>query len=89
MSPRPHPPKEGGVGPILQMGRVEAQVVKGWTEVAQAKNMEASFLLSHLLLWPTLCPSSLGLFLARERERERVCVCVCVCILDLEGLVVF
>ena len=55
------------------------------------KNMEASFLLSHLLLWPTLCPSSLGLFLAREREREResLCVCVCVCILDLEGLVVF
>ena len=80
MSPRPHPPKEGGVGPILQMGRVEAQVVKGWTEVAQAKNMEASFLLSHLLLWPTLCPSSLGLFLAREREREREFVCVCVCV---------
>ena len=85
MSPHPSP-QEGGVGPILQMGRVEAQAVKGWTEVAQAKNMEASFLLSHLLLWPTLCPSSLGLFLARERERVCVSVCVCVCFLDLEGL---
>ena len=45
-------------------------MVKGWTEVAQAEDVEASFPLSHLPVQPTLCPASLGLFL--------VCLCVCV-----------
>ena len=77
-------PGEGAVAPILQMGRVEAQVVKGWTEVAQAEDMEASFPLSHLPVQPTLCPASLGLFLVCLCVCVSVCisvsVCVCVCL---------
>ena len=56
--------------PFYRWGELEAQVVKGWTEVAQAEDVEASFPLSHLPVQPTLCPASLGLFL--------VCLCVCV-----------
>ena len=58
--------------PFYRWGELEAQVVKGWTEVAQAEDVEASFPLSHLPVQPTLCPASLGVFL--------VCVCVCICV---------
>ena len=72
--------------PFYRWGEWRHRRLRGGLRLPRQKNMEASFLLSHLLLWPTLCPSSLGLFLARERERVCVSVCVCVCILDLEGL---